>query len=136
MQANLTLVQERAIDLMLTGMKDRQIADEIGVGKSTVSVWRNHNDDFIALLAAKRQEIVRADMDRLRALLGDAIGVVADSLGSEDERLRLQAALALLKIMGVEKAKLLPDTTCQAQTQQSAPVISDIRTLLREAWGS
>jgi len=131
MQANLTLAQERAIDLMLTGMKDRQIAEEIGVGKSTVSVWRNHNDDFIALLVAKRQEIVRADMDRLRALFSDAISVVGASLGSEDERLRLQAALAVLKLIGVDKVNLLPAPSDPRPTAINA---ESVRVLLDQAF--
>ena len=131
MQANLTLAQERAIDLMLTGMKDRQIAEEIGVGKSTVSVWRNHNDDFIALLVAKRQEIVRADMDRLRALFSDAISVVGASLGSEDERLRLQAALAVLKLIGVDKVNLLP---APSEPRPTAINAESVRVLLDQAF--
>ena len=38
--------QYKAIQLILDGKNNRQIADEIGVSRQTVSLWRNHNEHF------------------------------------------------------------------------------------------
>ena len=74
---------------------------------------------------------MRADMDRLRALLGDAIGVVAESLVSKDERLRFQAALAVLKVVGIDKVNLL---SASSEPRPTAINAESVRVLLGQAF--
>jgi DNA-binding NarL/FixJ family response regulator len=50
----LTIEQENAIDLLLTGKSDREVAETIGVHRMTVQQWRTAHPLFMATLAQRR----------------------------------------------------------------------------------
>jgi transposase len=89
--------QERAIALALSGKGDGEIATEIGVARSTVSRWRNHNDDFRAALAGQREALRERTADALQALADKAMRVLDAAMESEHENTRLKAAAIVLK---------------------------------------
>ena len=47
-QDSLTVVQEKAIQLLMTGLNDQSVADELGMARQTVNNWR-HNDAAFAI---------------------------------------------------------------------------------------
>lgn len=53
----LSFKQKMAIDLLLQGLSDREVADKIGVRRETVNVWRNHNPAFQSELERARREL-------------------------------------------------------------------------------
>lgn len=67
---NLTIEQQNAIELLVQGISDREVAEKINFARETVTRWRNENPYFQAELNRKRQEIWGAAQDRLRALGG------------------------------------------------------------------
>ncbi|MDP9359623.1 MAG: hypothetical protein M3R02_30910 [Chloroflexota bacterium] len=69
----LSVEQENAIDLLVSGTSDRETAAAVRVSRQTVCGWRNHHPAFIATLNARRLETWGASSDRLRALLPKAL---------------------------------------------------------------
>ena len=45
---------DMAIELVMCGMNDGDIAKRVGVSRQTINTWRNHGQDFHALLAERR----------------------------------------------------------------------------------
>ena len=64
----LSIEQHNAIDLLIYGKPDREVAEMVGVSRETVTRWRNENPYFIAGLNQKREELWRAAHDKLRSL--------------------------------------------------------------------
>lgn len=93
----LTIEQRNAIDLLVQGLSDREVAEKVGVARETVTRWRNENPYFQAELNRKRKEIWGAAEDRLRALVSDAVKVLEEEL----KKGSLKAAIEVLKAVGL-----------------------------------
>jgi DNA invertase Pin-like site-specific DNA recombinase len=52
----LTPQQGRAIELLLGGMRETEVAAEVGIDRTTLWRWKRENDFFRAELNARRQE--------------------------------------------------------------------------------
>ena len=72
----LSIEQENAIDLLIQGKPDKEVAAAVGVARQTVTTWRNHNADFAAELNIRRREIWGSQEDRLRQLVAKAVTVL------------------------------------------------------------
>jgi Helix-turn-helix of insertion element transposase len=94
--------QLRAVDLLVEGKTDTQVAAEIEVDRSTVWRWRKRDPFFRAELARRRDELWNASGERLRALRLRAFDAIDDALDRGDWR----AAVALLKLTGISDLKL------------------------------
>jgi hypothetical protein len=94
--------QLRAVDLLAAGASDRETAEEVGCDPSTVWRWRTRDASFRAALNARRSEIWRASVDRVRCLLPRALDVIERALDDDDR----QAALSLLKLGGIASVNL------------------------------
>jgi transposase len=106
----LTLKQQTAVDLLVLGKSDREVAEMLGVARQTVTLWRNCDDNFRRLLQLRRQEIWGCHVERLRQLVGKAVDVLADDLRQQDDRrLRQSAAVHILKCVGLYGADLQPE---------------------------
>jgi len=92
----ISLRQERAMDVLLRGGRDSEAAEAAGVRRQTVNKWRHHDAAFIAALNRRRRAIWQANLDRLRALVGDALDTLVEIMGGDDPALRLRAAQAVL----------------------------------------
>jgi len=68
----LTQEQENALGLLLTGLCDREVAEQVGVARETVTRWRNENPYFEAELNRRRQELWAEHAERLRGMVGPA----------------------------------------------------------------
>ena len=104
----LTIEQENAIDLLLQGQTDREVADQVGVSRQTVTTWRNTNAHFEAELNRRRQDVWGGQTERLRGLVAQAVDVLAEDLEGGDPRLRQGAAIHILKTVGLYGANLRP----------------------------
>ena len=107
-EQGLGIAQQRAIELLLLGYKDAEVAAIVGVTRQTVNKWRNHNKAFIAELNHRRRELWEAAEEKLRNLIDSAITVLEEDLQSEDRRLRLRAAVHVLKCVGLYGKSLEP----------------------------
>ena len=104
-EANKTQLNDKqlqAIDLILIGNTDDQVAKHVGVNRSTVCQWRNHNIYFQAELNKRRKEIWEATSDRLRSLAFKAMDTVETAIEQGDAKI----ALEVLKLAGLGKEYL------------------------------
>ena len=67
----LTPEQLNAIDLLIFGKTDKEVAETIGVGRNTISKWYK-NAFFIAELNARREELWKEEKLRLKSLVHEA----------------------------------------------------------------
>ena len=79
----LTAAQLAAVDLVVTGKADAEVADAVGVTRQTVWGWRHYHPEFRAALNTRRREVFGQTADRLRALLSRSIDVLAAELDSK-----------------------------------------------------
>ena len=104
----LTVEQQNAVDLLVTGQSDREVAAAVGVSRQTVCAWRNYQPWFRAELTRRRNEVWRTSGDRLRALIPKALATLEGGL-NEYAADPVKAALAVLKLAGAERLVAPPD---------------------------
>jgi hypothetical protein len=93
----LTIEQENAIDLLITGKSDRDTAEAVGVNRMTVWQWRHEHPVFMATLERRRAEVWRQPQERLRALLAKSVENLAAAVEDGD----LKASIEVLKAVGM-----------------------------------
>src|SRR6266511_762838 len=86
----LSLAQENAIDLLVTGQTDGEVAAAIGVNRGTVWGWRHEHPIFQAELNRRRLELFNAPQQRLRTLAAKAVENVATAIEAGDLRTSLE----------------------------------------------
>ncbi len=96
----LTPEQLNAIDLLILGKTDKEVAETIGVGRNTISKWYK-NAFFIAELNVKREELWTDSKLRLKSLAHEAVNVLTNGLHSSDEKIAITAAVHILKVTGL-----------------------------------
>ena len=101
----LTVAQKNALDLLIQGRNDRQVAEQVGVSRQTVWEWRHRHPGFATELNRRRQEIWGAQLERLRGLAEKAIDVLETTL---DEEASLSAAVHVLRAVGAYGTDLRP----------------------------
>lgn len=81
--------QHKAVELVLAGFSDTDIAKRVGVARETVTRWRLYDDAFRAALDQRRREIWGRATDAVRALFPQAIETMCDQLRASRDRGRL-----------------------------------------------
>ena len=127
----LSIQQKNAIDLLLTGKNDRQVAEFVGVERVTVNNWRNRKPEFIEELNRRRYELFAGEMDRLRSLISASVDALTACINSGDERIKLAAATTLLKLIGLDRHPLIPASR-EVTPSIVRPPISEIIQLCSE----
>jgi DNA-binding XRE family transcriptional regulator len=89
--------QMLAIPHILAGKSDAQVAEAVGVARETVNRWRNHDRDFQDELSQSRVAHIDARVIGLSSVNAKAIEVMEEFLDSDDEQIRMRAAMHLLK---------------------------------------
>jgi hypothetical protein len=96
----LTPEQLNAIDLLILGKTDREVAEAVGVRRETVTKWHK-NPFFSAELSIRREELWVDAKLRLKALAHEAVNVLTNGLHSSDEKIAITAAVHILKVTGL-----------------------------------
>jgi tRNA A37 N6-isopentenylltransferase MiaA len=82
----LSIEQENAIDLLLSGKSDREVATLVGVHRMTVQKWRTQHPLFMATLAREREQLFSGANDRLRSMLGQALENIEGAIAAGEVR--------------------------------------------------
>ena len=88
--------QKTAIELLLRGFSDAQVAAEIGVDRGSVYRWRQHAG-FQRELERQRQQIWQRSAGQLHAMVEPALEELRQQLAGDDPKTRLRAAAILLR---------------------------------------
>ena len=88
----------KAINLMLEGHTDSQVAKVVEVAPETISRWKNHQPLFKAELERQRSEILNIFHDKQVELALRALRLVEDEIGYGE----IKAATDYLKIVSKE----------------------------------
>ena len=125
--------QQLAMPLVVAGKADKEVADEVKVTRETVWRWR-HQPEFIAALNTYRKEVFGATQERLRDLVTGAVEALAEGLADENPRVRVQAAVHILKAAKLYGERLPPigPTTTEAVIAAEKPdALDDLLASLR-----
>ncbi len=98
-QREITPQQEAVIILLLGGQTQTAAAAEVGIAKETVTRWVTGDANFVAALNSARRELWDSNMDWLRTLADEAVGTIGGLMNSQNETIRLKAALAVLSMV-------------------------------------
>ena len=88
-QYALTAPQRSAIDLILGGANDRQVAERLGVSRVTVTRWRNYDPQFQLALNNRRTQLWAEGTDAIRTVLPEALDTIREQLRISPNRGRL-----------------------------------------------
>jgi hypothetical protein len=88
--SHLTDKQRLAVDCIVQGLTDHQVAKEIGAARETVCRWRKNNPAFIAVLNQRRMALWHASKDRMRRNIALALDVLETALKAGDVRVALE----------------------------------------------
>ena len=117
----LTPEQLNAIDLLILGKTDREVAEIVGVRRETISKW--HKNPFFSVeLSIRREELWVDAKLRLKSLAHEAVNVLTNGLHSSDEKVAITAAVHILKTVGLYgevKQGFGPDTPEEAVWEQA-----------------
>jgi DNA-binding CsgD family transcriptional regulator len=92
----LTPEQLNAIDLLIFGKTDKEVAETLGIGRNTISKWYK-NAFFIAELNARREELWKGAKLRLKSLVHEAVDVLSNGLRSPDEKTAIISAVHIMR---------------------------------------
>ena len=92
---SLSAAQQQAVEGLLRGQSDQAIATALGLPADTVAQWRHTHPGVIAALNQRRQAEWTEIQARLRALVPQAIDVLAAAVARGDRK----AAVEVLKIV-------------------------------------
>lgn len=120
--------QLNAIEHLLQGKSDAATAEAVGVVRTTIWEWRNHNPVFIAELNRQRAELWDEARERLKALANRAMDVVELQLDNSDPKISLAAAKYVL-----QGTRLLGDANLPAAGGPTTPEGVILVGLRREA---
>lgn len=93
---NLNLQQYQAIEPLLIGKTDVEIAQLVGIESDTIWQWHNQNLESMIATSALRAAVWTDLVERLRRLTEQAVDVVEKALDRGDEI----AAISLLQALG------------------------------------
>jgi hypothetical protein len=96
----LTDAQLTAIDRLVTGATDDEAAEAAGVALRTVNKWRTHDPVFVAALNARRRDLWAGSVDKLRALLPEALKTLEGALTVSRD---WKAAVQVIQLAGLDR---------------------------------
>jgi hypothetical protein len=111
----LTPEMENAIDLLVTGKPDREVAEAVGVSRQTIAQWRR-NPVFMAELNRRRQALWADGHERLRHMLMTAIDRLQTAVDTGDlQPMELLKIVGLFEAVGAPKGDINPHAVVQQQ---------------------
>ena len=132
---SLTVMQEKAIQLLITGGSDQAVADELDIARQTVNNWRHNDAAFAARFNAERQALWSTHREKLRSLVAQAVDVLAEDMETRLEpKLRQSAAIHVLKAVGLYGQDMMPSGAIDCgQVEEKDWLASDV---LRQMFGA
>jgi transposase len=88
--------QKAAIELLLQGLADQDVAAQLGVDRSTIFRWRRL-PLFARELDAQRQLRRERAANQLQSMVPSALKILQQQLDSKDDRVRMRAVSILLR---------------------------------------
>ncbi len=114
---NVTDIQFRAIELLIQGFKDTQIAQALGISRKTLWNWKSKDDDYRQALTEARATLHGSTGDRCQTFAQKATAVLAEFLHEDVEaNNRLRAAQILLT--AASRFKPVPEKRQPTPTQK------------------
>lgn len=98
-EQGLTIEQLNAIDLLVLGQNDQEVANKVGVNRVTITKWRNYDIYFQAKLNKRRKEMWSSSLDKIRSLLPKAMERLEQEV---DSKHGWKIALEIIKLMKIE----------------------------------
>lgn len=89
--------QHTAIELLLRGMGDQEVANQLGVDRGTVLRWRSKSIAFQRELDRQRRRLWEQSAGEIQSMVGPALSILRKQLASDDERIAIRAAAVLLR---------------------------------------
>lgn len=98
--AKLNDKQLKAIEHIINGLSDGEVAELVGVTRETVNTWKNQNHDFIAELNKRRNSISITIQDKQRELVTKAYRVLDKHLDNQlnSDEIDVKTALDIIKM--------------------------------------
>ena len=103
---SLSIEQQRAIDLLMTGASDREVAEELGMARETITRWRNYHPEFQAELNRRRRALWDHGLDRLRLLFPEAVDTLRTVVKDPNNRDAVKVALEIVKMADLPESFL------------------------------
>jgi DNA-binding CsgD family transcriptional regulator len=100
----LTTQQIQAIERLLQGRTDIQVAAELGVDRSTIYRWRR-SSFFAEVLGKLRAQAWEQSAQRMQSLIDPALDLLNETLKGDDRKLALRAAGMVLRTASSVHAK-------------------------------
>ena len=93
---------DSAVNLMLEGLSDREIAKKIGISKVTAWRWRNTPEAAATLGAARNRQVERVN-DRMSLLVDTALDVIEAVINDPEASpmVKVRAATVILDRAGI-----------------------------------
>jgi transposase-like protein len=95
--------QERALEMIILGEKDVEIAATLGINRTTIYRWRKYDMQFMRALDERQALMREMAQNGLLELTEGALEAVREALKDKDNRVRLQAARLVLDLLNVKK---------------------------------
>jgi len=102
---DLTIAQQNAIELLIGGKTDKEVAGDLHIHRVTVTRWRLYHPGFQAELNARRALFWQVAQDRFRALTLAAMDAIAADLKAPDPA-RGKLALRVVELSGIRSENL------------------------------
>ena len=90
--------QLRAIELLLAGMSDSEVAEKLNVNRSTIFRWKKDDPLFIATYNQFVDSINQASLKKEIEIRNLALEAMKELLKSKDDAVRLRAAKECLQL--------------------------------------
>lgn len=94
---NLNLKQYCAIELLLTGKTDAEVAQIVGVDSETLWHWRTQEPEFVIAMNSLRAAVWEASLERLRNTISKALDVIEQAVARGDEMVAIALLQALVR---------------------------------------
>jgi transposase-like protein len=102
-QDSLNDKQERALQMIILGEEDIEIAATLGINRKTIYRWRKYDVQFMRALDERQALMREMAQNGLLELTEGALEAVREALKDKDNRVRLQAARLVLDLLNVKK---------------------------------
>lgn len=101
--------QHTAVELLLRGMADQEVAGQLGVDRGTVLRWRSKSIAFQRELDRQRRRLWEQSAGEIQSMVGPALSILRKQLASDDEKIAIRAAAVLLRF--ATPSRLAPAAT-------------------------